>query len=62
MIRAIQAIHTVRDQNYIDGLVEDDSNSSAFATELLQSWTKPSIYTYDHIYIILEPGPRFNIR
>ena len=30
---------------YIDGLLQDCSNSSALATELLQSCTKPSIYT-----------------
>ena len=28
---------------YIDGLVQDCSNSSALAMELLQSYTKPSI-------------------
>ena len=31
---------------YIDGLVQDCSNSSAFAMELLQSYIKPSIYIY----------------
>ena len=31
---------------YIDGLVQDCSNSSALALELLQSCTKPSMYTY----------------
>ena len=30
---------------YIDGLVQDCSNSIALAMELLQSCTKPSIYT-----------------
>ena len=30
--------------NHIDGLVQDCSNSSAYALELLQSCTKPSIY------------------
>ena len=29
---------------YIDGLVQDCSNSIANALELLQSWTKPGIY------------------
>ena len=29
---------------YIDGLVQDCSNSSALAMELLQSCTKPSIW------------------
>ena len=29
---------------HIDGLVQDCSNSSALALELLQSCTKPSIY------------------
>ena len=28
---------------YIDGLVQDRSNSSALAMELLQSWTQTSI-------------------
>ena len=32
---------------YIDGLVQDCSNSSALAMELLQSCTKPSIYAID---------------
>ena len=31
--------------NHIDGLVQDCSNSSALAEELLQSCTKPFIYT-----------------
>ena len=31
-------------QQHIDGLVQDCSNSSASAMELLQSCTKPSIY------------------
>ena len=31
-------------QHYIDGLVQDGSNSSALAIELLQSCTKPSIW------------------
>ena len=30
---------------YIDSLVQDCSNSIASAMELLQSWTKPSMYT-----------------
>ena len=34
---------------HIDGLVQDCSNSSEFAMELLQSCTKPSIYIYKHI-------------
>ena len=29
---------------HINGLVQDCSNSSALALELLQSYTKPSIY------------------
>ena len=29
---------------YIDGLVQDCSNSNALAMELLQSCTKPSMY------------------
>ena len=31
-------------ENHIDGLVQDCSNSSASALDLLQSCTKPSIY------------------
>ena len=31
--------------SYIDGLVQDCSNSSALAMELLQSYTKPSIWS-----------------
>ena len=34
-----------RRQLYIDGLLQDCSNSSALAMELLQACTKPSIYT-----------------
>ena len=34
---------TVRGDVHIDGLVQDCSNSSALAMELLQSCTKPSI-------------------
>ena len=36
------------DSSHIDGLVQDCSNSSALAMELLQSCTKPSIWTYGH--------------
>ena len=32
--------------SHIDGLVQDCSNSSVLAMELLQSWTKSSIYPY----------------
>ena len=31
---------------HIDSLVQDCSNSSVLAMELLQSWNKPSIYAY----------------
>ena len=31
---------------YFNGLVQDCSNSSALAMELLQSWTKPSICSF----------------
>ena len=34
---------TIKAQLYIDGLVQDCSNSTANALELLQSCTKPSI-------------------
>ena len=37
---------------YIDGLVQDCSNTSASAMELLQSSTKPSIYTDVFIYSV----------
>ena len=40
---------------YSDGLVQDCSNSIALAMELLQSWTKPSIYPN-----VDEPGSRGN--
>ena len=51
-ILRVQLLHRgwVSDRNYetlwyhIDGLVQDCSNSSALAMELLQSCTKPSIY------------------
>ena len=33
---------------YIDDLVQDCSNSSALAMELLQSYTKPSICYHQH--------------
>ena len=33
------------EENYVDGLVQDCSNSSALALELLQSCTKPSMYS-----------------
>ena len=35
-----------QNNKYIDGLVQDCSNSSALAIELLQSCTKPYIYIY----------------
>ena len=31
---------------YVDGLVQGCGNSSALAMELLQSWTRPSMYCY----------------
>ena len=37
---------------HIDGLVQDCSNSSAFALELLQSCTKPLIYIPTDLYNI----------
>ena len=41
------------DDNYIDGLAQDCSNSSALAIELLQTCTKPSIYalTFHHLFV-----------
>ena len=39
---------------YIDGLVQDCSNSSALAMELLQACTKPSLYIYIHRYILIN--------
>ena len=41
-IKAAVTLHLKN--NYIDGLVQDCSNSSALAMELLQSCTKSSIY------------------
>ena len=40
---------------YIDGLVQDRSNSSAIEVELLQSCTKPSIYNV-LLLILLHHG------
>ena len=37
---------TTGDKEYIDGLVQDCSNSSALAMELLQSCAKPPIWQY----------------
>ena len=37
---------------HINGLVQDCSNSSALAMELLQSCTKPSIYVWMNQIII----------
>ena len=34
---------------YIDGLLQDCSISSALAIEILQSWTKTSIYGKDKV-------------
>ena len=31
---------------HIDGLVQDWSNSSALAMELLQTWSKPLMYAF----------------
>ena len=39
-------LHTARYTEYFDGLVQDCSNSSALAMELLQSCTKPSICSF----------------
>ena len=44
---------------YIDDLVQDRSNSTANALELLQSFTKPSIY-YSNLLIIIPTGGRLN--
>ena len=41
-------------EGYIEGLVQDCSNSSALEMELLQSCTKPSIYVYKCIYLLIE--------
>ena len=46
--KAPQTVHILWDElnihRYIEGLVQDCSNSSALAMELLQSCTNPSIY------------------
>ena len=39
---------------YIDGLVQDCSNSSALAMELLQSCAKPSIYACTDFWIVYD--------
>ena len=43
-------------EEYIDGLVQDCSNSSALAMELLQSCTKPLMYTLDEYEIVSLPS------
>ena len=40
-----QCVETAIGEDHFDGLVQDCSNSSALAMELLQSCTDPSIYT-----------------
>ena len=47
-INAISLIH-VTFQLHIDGLVQDCSNFSALAVELLQSCTKPPIWTFHYV-------------
>ena len=42
--------------DHINGLVQDCSNSSALAMELLQSYTKPCIYG-KAVWIICTPAP-----
>ena len=42
---------------YINGLAHACSNSSALALELLQSSTKPSIWTYKNY--LLHPGKKY---
>ena len=49
-IRACDTLH----KGYIDGLVQDCSNSIANALELLQSCTKPSIWSHDPNLVKLE--------
>ena len=43
----------VKGANYVDGLVQDCSNSTANALELLQSCTKPSMSTNDSTHMDL---------
>ena len=43
-------VHIMQDILHIDGLVQDCSNSSAIAMELLQSCSKPLIYIFIWIY------------
>ena len=42
-----------KNDNFIDGLVQDCSISSALAMEILQSCTKPSMYSYTYMYIYI---------
>ena len=44
-------------ENDIDGLVQDCSNSIANALELLQSYTKPSVYAYTNTMSKLTHRP-----
>ena len=44
--------HKLISKHHVDGLVQDCSNSSALAMELLQSCTKPSMLTFSDSYIL----------
>ena len=66
--------YLVWNKEYIDGLVQDCSISSALALEILQSCTEPSIYAgkirgyagkfvnVKMILVVTQPGPWFNIK
>ena len=44
--------HITTDARYIDGLVQDRSNSSSLAMELQHSCIKPSIYDWLYVYFV----------
>ena len=46
-------LFSVNTHGYMDGLVQDCSNSSALAMELLQSCTKPWIFASKHLVLLL---------
>ena len=49
-------------RKYIDGLVQDCSISFANALEILQSYTKPSIYFQDHVNPEAQSGVSLNLK
>ena len=47
-------------ESHVDGLVQDCSNSSVLAVELMQSCTKPSIYVWDQHFNETHAKSLFN--